>query len=159
MPMKSLTGAMRRPFRTHPVLSVAHIGDMVGYFSVSSPPCSCTKIGKRPTAEFAKQMLQMPGVVSSLPPLEADAFHMAKTDDDFHLKCPTEFARGDYPALTLAARRPPNPDRLGPYVLRPLVAVPSATSKTYKSLLVAVSSSTINKPSEYMILKLPPFFN
>jgi hypothetical protein len=88
MPMKSLTGAMRRPFRTHPVLSMAHIGDMVGYFSVSSPPCSCTKIGKRPTAGFAKQMLQMPGVVSSLPPLEADAFHMAKTDDDFHLKCP-----------------------------------------------------------------------
>jgi hypothetical protein len=102
-------------------------------------------------------MLQMPGVVSSLPPLEADAFHMAKTDDDFHLKCPTEFARGDYPPLSLAARRPPTPDRLGPYVLRPLVAVPSATSKTYKSLLLAVSSSTINKPSEYIILKLPPF--
>src|SRR5208282_6403932 len=87
MPMKSLTGAMRRPFRTHPVLSMAEIGDMVGSFSVSSPPCSCTKIGKRSTAEFAKQMLQMPGVVPSLPPLEADAFHMAKTDDNFHLKC------------------------------------------------------------------------
>jgi hypothetical protein len=46
-------------------------------------------------------MLQMPGVVSSLPPLVADAFHMAKTDDNFHLKCPIEFTRGDYPPLTL----------------------------------------------------------
>src|SRR5208282_2857406 len=182
MPMKSLTGAMRRPFRTHPVLSMAHIGDMVGYFSVSSPPCSCTKIGKRPTAEFAKQMLQMPRVISSLQPLEADAFHMAKTDDNFHLKCPTEFARGDYPPLTLAARRPPNSDRLGtitvvvnrgpsieflmrvkqpidsrplriPYVLRPLVAVLTGNSKTLRSLLLAVCSSTISEPIGYILLK------
>jgi hypothetical protein len=39
----------------------------------------------------------------------------------------------------------------------PLVGVPSGTSKTYRSLLLAVSSSTINKPSEYMILNFPPF--
>jgi hypothetical protein len=159
---------------------MAQIGDMVGYPSVSSPPCSCTKIGKRATAEFAKQMLQMPGVVSSLPPLAADASHMAKTDDNFHLKCPIEFARGDYPRLTLAARRPPNPYRLGaitavvnrgtsiellmrlkrpidsrpfriPYVLRPLVGVPYGTSKTFRSLLLAVCSSTINELSEYIL--------
>jgi len=36
--------------------------------------------------------------------------------------------------------------------LSPLVGVPSGTPKTYRSLLLAVSSSTINKPSEYMIL-------
>jgi hypothetical protein len=35
-------------------------------------------------------MLQMPGVVSSFPPLEADAFHMAKTDDNFHLMRPLD---------------------------------------------------------------------
>jgi hypothetical protein len=38
-------------------------------------------------AEFAKQMLHMPGVVRSSPPLAADAFQMAKADDDFHIKC------------------------------------------------------------------------
>jgi hypothetical protein len=40
-------------------------------------------------------------------------------------------------------------------VLSPLVAVPSGTSKTYRSLLLAVSRSTISRPSEYMILELP----
>jgi len=39
----------------------------------------------------------------------------------------------------------------------PLVGVPSGTSKTYRSLLLAVSSSTINNPSEYIILKSPLF--
>ena len=39
----------------------------------------------------------------------------------------------------------------------PLVGVPSGTSKTYRSLLLAVSSSTINNPSEYMTLKSPLF--
>ena len=39
----------------------------------------------------------------------------------------------------------------------PLVGVPSGTSKTYRSLLLAVSSSKINNPSEYIILKLPLF--
>ena len=29
----------------------------------------------------------MPGVVQSSPPLAADAFHMAKADDDFQFKC------------------------------------------------------------------------
>ena len=32
-------------------------------------------------------MLHMPGVVQSSPPLAADAFHMAKADDDFQFKC------------------------------------------------------------------------
>src|ERR1700693_2617095 len=35
-------------------------------------------------------------------------------------------------------------------VLSPLVRVPSGTSKTYRSLLLAVSRSTINTPSEYI---------
>ena len=39
----------------------------------------------------------------------------------------------------------------------PLVGAPSDTSKTYQSLLLAVSSSTINNPSEYIILKSPLF--
>jgi hypothetical protein len=37
-------------------------------------------------------------------------------------------------------------------ILRPLVGVPSGTSKTYRSLLLAVSSATINKPSEKILL-------
>jgi hypothetical protein len=38
----------------------------------------------------------MPGVVSSLPPLAADTFEMAKTDDNFHIECLTGFVRGGY---------------------------------------------------------------
>src|SRR5258708_31510021 len=38
-------------------------------------------------------------------------------------------------------------------VLNPFVRLPSGTSKTSRSLLLEVSSSTINKPSEYMTLK------
>jgi hypothetical protein len=51
---------------------------------------------------------------------------------------------------------PHGPSGIG-CVPSPIVGVPSGTSKTYKSLLLAVSSSTVNKPSEYMILKLPLF--
>ena len=36
------------------------------------------------TAEFAKQMLHMPGVVHSSPPLAADALQMAEAAHDFH---------------------------------------------------------------------------
>src|SRR4029077_14178824 len=39
--------------------------------------------------------------------------------------------------------------------LSSLVGLASGTSKTYRSLLLAVSSSTINKLSEYIIFKLP----
>jgi len=42
-------------------------------------------------------------------------------------------------------------------ILNPFVRLPSGTSKTSRSLLLEVSSSTINKPSEYMILNIPPF--
>jgi hypothetical protein len=41
--------------------------------------------------------------------------------------------------------------------LSSLVVLASGSSKTYRSLLLAVSSSTINKLSEYIIFKLPPF--
>jgi len=51
------------------------------------------QIGKRTPAEFAKQMVQMPGGVSALPPLAADTFEMAKTDDNFHTRCLTGFVR------------------------------------------------------------------
>jgi len=57
-------------------------------------------------------MLQMPGVVSSLPPLEADAFHMAKTDDNSHLKCPRDLLVATIRGLRWPRRRPPNPYRL-----------------------------------------------
>ena len=41
----------------------------------------------------------------------------------------------------------------------PLVGIPSGTSKTYRSLILAVSSSTINNPSEYIILNISLFFD
>jgi hypothetical protein len=41
--------------------------------------------------------------------------------------------------------------------LSSLVVLASGSSKTYRSLLLAVSSSTINKLSEYIIFKLPLF--
>jgi hypothetical protein len=56
-------------------------------------------------AKFAKQMLHMPGVGPSSPPLVADTFQMAQTNDNFHLKVPTRVVRGDYQGLTLAAWR------------------------------------------------------
>jgi hypothetical protein len=43
-----------------------------------------TEDGQLAAAEFAKQMLHMPGVVYSSPPFPADTYQMAKTDDDFH---------------------------------------------------------------------------
>jgi hypothetical protein len=58
-------------------------------------------------------------------------------------------------------RRVKRPIECGPSgigcVLSPLLSVASGTSKIYRSLLLAVSSSTLNEPSEYMILKIPPF--
>jgi hypothetical protein len=48
------------------------------------PPRNRTRISKLAAAEFAQQMLHMPGVVHSSPPFPADTFQMAKTDDDFH---------------------------------------------------------------------------
>jgi hypothetical protein len=42
-------------------------------------------------------------------------------------------------------------------VLSPLGGVPSGASKTYRSLLLAVSRSTINKSSGYIMLKISPF--
>jgi hypothetical protein len=38
-----------------------------------------------------------------------------------------------------------------------LFGVPFDTSKTYRSLALAVSSSTSNKPSEFIIFEIPPF--
>ena len=43
-----------------------------------------SRISKLAVAEFAKQMLHMPGVIHSSPPFPADTFQMAKTDDYFH---------------------------------------------------------------------------
>jgi hypothetical protein len=40
--------------------------------------------GKLAAAEFAKQMLHMPGVVHPPSPFSKDAFQMAKANDDFH---------------------------------------------------------------------------
>jgi hypothetical protein len=40
----------------------------------------------------------------------------------------------------------------------PPVGVPSGAPKTWRSRLLAVSSSTIKKPSGYIILKIPLFF-
>jgi hypothetical protein len=42
--------------------------------------------GKPATAESAKQMLHMPGVVHAPPRLAADASQMAKADDDSHFE-------------------------------------------------------------------------
>jgi hypothetical protein len=59
-------------------------GENSSSLPIRSSPCSGTKIDKFAAAEFAKQMLHMPGVVHSSPPLPVDAFQVAKTDDDFH---------------------------------------------------------------------------
>jgi hypothetical protein len=59
---------------------------LLGRFSIGLPPRSRTRISKLAAAEFAKQMVHMPGVVHSSPPFPADTFQMAKTDDDFHLE-------------------------------------------------------------------------
>ena len=45
-----------------------------------------TKIGQWTTAKFAKQMLHMPRVVHSSTPFAADAFQMAKANDEFQFK-------------------------------------------------------------------------
>ena len=42
--------------------------------------------GKSAAAEFAEQVLQMPGVVHPPTRLAPDAFQMPKADDDFHLR-------------------------------------------------------------------------
>jgi hypothetical protein len=46
-----------------------------------------TKFGQCATAKFAKQMLHMPCVVHSSTPFAADAFQMAKANDEFQFKC------------------------------------------------------------------------
>jgi hypothetical protein len=51
---------------------------------------------------------------------------------------------------------PHGPSGIG-CVPSPFVTVPSGPSKTYRRLLLAVSNSTINQPSEYMILTIPLF--
>ena len=56
-------------------------------------------------AEFAKQMLRMPGVVHSSPPFPADTFQMAQTDDDFHFKYLHLFYRAEFTLLSCAALR------------------------------------------------------
>ena len=64
-------------------------------------------------------------------------------------------------SFLLVLRRGKRPIDGGPSgiggALNPFVRSPSGTSKTSRSLLLEVSNSTINKPSEYMILNIPPF--
>jgi hypothetical protein len=71
---------------------------------------------------------------------------------------PAVSARGRSNGVLRRVKRPIGcgPSGMG-RVLSPLVAVPSGTSKTYRSLLLAVSRSTINIPSECMILKIRLF--
>jgi hypothetical protein len=61
-----------------------------------SPMMRGTLISKLAAAEFAKQMLHMPGVVHSSPPFPADTFQMAKTDDDLRFKYLHLFYLGDF---------------------------------------------------------------
>jgi hypothetical protein len=77
---------------------------LLGRFSIGLPPRSRTRISKLAAAEFAKQMVHMPGVVHSSPPFLADTFQMAKTDDDFHLEYLHLFYRADF-LLSCAAMR------------------------------------------------------
>jgi hypothetical protein len=69
------------------------------------PPRYRTRISKLAVAEFAKQMLHMPGVVHSSPPFPADTFQMAKTDDDFHFEHLHLFYRVGFTLLSCVALR------------------------------------------------------
>ena len=71
---------------------------------------------------------------------------------------PGESARGRSNGVSKRLKRPieSGPSGIG-RVLSPLVRAPSGTSKTSRSLLLAVSRSTINKPSEYMKLNNSAF--
>jgi hypothetical protein len=99
------------------------------------------------------------------------AFRITTIDDYLHLQCLHWICHGGCPIFMARVisksyrgrsngvlRRVKVPIECGPSaipcVLSPLVGVPSGTSKTYRSLLLAVSSSTINKPSGYIMLKL-----
>jgi hypothetical protein len=98
-------------------------------------------------AVAAKQWRLSP---SSVPPLD-----LSWRLSHFHCSCDNKSYRGRSNGVL---RRVKRPIECGPSaiacVLGPLVGVPSGTSNTYRSLLLAVSSSTINEPSGYMILKL-----
>ena len=91
-----------RPFTliTYPCFAAATRprADVFGGLSIRLTRRNRTRISQLATAEFAKQMLHMPGVVHSPPPFPADTFQMAKTDDDFHfaylhLFYPADFTR------------------------------------------------------------------
>ena len=71
---------------------------------------------------------------------------------------PGESARGRSNGVSKRVKRPIEcgPSGIG-RVLSPLVRAPSGTSKTSRSLLLAVPRSTINKPSEYMKLNNSAF--
>jgi len=105
------------------------------------------------------------------------AFRMATIDDDLHLQCLHWICHGGCPIFIARVilksyrgrsngvlRRVKRPIECGPSAIACVLSllcwctgVPSGTSNTYRSLLLAVSSSTINTPSGYMILKLSPF--
>jgi hypothetical protein len=69
---------------------------MLGRLSIRLPPRNRTRISKLAAAEFAKQMLHMPGVVHSSRPFPTDTFQMAKADDDFHFEYLHLFYRADF---------------------------------------------------------------
>ena len=60
---------------------LVHLSDIKSF-------ASRTKIGKLATAEFAKQVLYMPGIVGPLPPLAVDAYQMAEAYNELHFNFP-----------------------------------------------------------------------
>src|SRR6266446_919743 len=125
--------------------------------------------GKTAIAEFAKQMLHMPGVVYSRPRLAADASQMAKADDDSHFASVYDSSWRS-PRLSRAALR--IPISIASVKSKPLiderprrfrcalaifelgvraVHISSTTSKTPWSLPCAICKSTMNKASEFII--------
>jgi hypothetical protein len=77
--------------------------------SIRLPPRNRTRISKLAAAEFAKQMLHMPGVVRSSPPFAADTFQMAKTDDNLHFEYIHLFYGAGFTLLSYVALRARHP--------------------------------------------------
>jgi hypothetical protein len=82
-PSMGMAKPMERHFSgSHQLTSPRGLSSLYQFIRLRSFRC----VSKSATAEFAKQMLHMPGVIHTPPRLAADASQMAKADDDVHFK-------------------------------------------------------------------------
>jgi hypothetical protein len=103
IPVSSSLGTSRPPmYPVTPVTSTGRsldweLGEKFNLLIILDPLRMCcfqsfwagvyTKIGKCTTAEFAKQVMHMPGIVRPFTPFAPDTFQMSKANDDFQFKC------------------------------------------------------------------------